>query len=434
MKSKDLLFSLLLVAMSLGTAWAIRGQFGHEHGAAWAGTLGSLSVLLVSKRKDWLAKAFYISLAGALGWGLGGIMSYGLIVGYGRADDFGNALYGLEMLFVIGGLYGFLGGGFFALAISDTKKNPVKWASLIVEMTVGGILFYYFLINQYGWKVNPPRSEVWSVCLGIAAALAWNLIRNKNYAALRVAIFTSMGAGFGFAFGNFLQGLGMVSEIHFNFWNVMEYSVGFFGGIGLAYGTLTTEWEPEEQENTFGKNQLFQLIMLVLIIPFIMWQQNFEWERIQSTYVKLLATDDQGGYNLVIYGSLLLTLSMGIYWVAKFKNSTALSFGDVRKFFFGHWLLYITLSYIVTGAIISTYRVEQYLYLVNFIIILLLIHRANAAFNPEPFNIGKAFKIVGAILLFISLLAFILIQTHGEIKGSHKRFGGEAVIKDSTAK
>ena len=34
MKNKDLLFSLLLVAMTLGTAWAIRGQFGHEHGAA----------------------------------------------------------------------------------------------------------------------------------------------------------------------------------------------------------------------------------------------------------------------------------------------------------------------------------------------------------------------------------------------------------------
>ena len=217
-------------------------------------------------------------------------MSYGLVVGYGRADDFGNALYGLEMLFVIGGLYGFMGGGFFGLAVSDTKKNPVNWAPLIVEMTLGGILFYYFLINQYGWKVNPPRSEVWAVCLGVAAALTWNLIRNKNYAALRVAIFTSMGAGFGFAFGNFLQVLGTVSEIHFNFWNVMEYSLGFFGGIGLAYGTLTAEWEPEEQESSVGKKQWFHLLMLVLIIPYIMWQQNFEWERIQSTYVKLDGT------------------------------------------------------------------------------------------------------------------------------------------------
>ena len=434
MKSKNLIFSLLLVAMSLGTAWAIRGQFGHEHGAAWAGALGSLSVLLVSKRKDWLAKALYATLAGALGWGLGGIMSYGLVVGYGRADDFGNALYGLEMLFVIGGLYGFMGGGFFGLVLSDTKKNPVKWAPLIAELALGGILFYYFLVNQFGWKVNPPRSEVWAVCLGVAAALTWYLVRNKNYAALRVAIFTSMGAGFGFGFGNFLQVLGSVSEIHFNFWNVMEYSLGFFGGIGLAYGTLTTEWEPEEQENTGGKKQLFHLIMLVLIIPFIMWQQNFEWERIQSTYIKLLATDNQSVYNLVIYGSLILTLAMGIYWVAKFRKTSAFSFGEVRKFFFGHWLLYILLSYIVTGAIISTYRIEQYLYLINFFVILLLINRATAKFKPEPFSFRKAFKVFGAIILFISLLASILIQTHGELKGSHKRFGEEPAVKDSIAK
>jgi len=164
------------------------------------------------------------------------------------------------------------------------------------------------------------------------------------------------------------------------------------------------------------------------------WQQNFEWERIQSTYVKLLAIDNQSVYNLVIYGSLILTLAMGIYWVVKFRKTAAFSFGEVRKFFFGHWLLYILLSYIVTGAIISTYRIEQYLYLINFFIVLLLINKASGEFKPERFSFGKAFKVFGAIILFISLLAFILIQTHGELKGSHKRFGEVPVVKDSTAK
>lgn len=45
---------ILIVAMSLGTAWAIRGQFGHEQGAAWAGAIGGLALVLVSHRKDWL--------------------------------------------------------------------------------------------------------------------------------------------------------------------------------------------------------------------------------------------------------------------------------------------------------------------------------------------------------------------------------------------
>jgi hypothetical protein len=64
----------------------------------------------------------------------------------------------------------------------------------------------------------------------------------------------------------------------------------------------------------------------------------------------------------------------------------------------------------------------------------LLINRATAKFKPEPFSFRKAFKVFGAIILFISLLASILIQTHGELKGSHKRFGEEPAVKDSIAK
>ena len=51
MKIKSLYLNMLLVGMSLGTAWAIRGQFGHEHGAAFAGALGSLGVLLLVNRR-----------------------------------------------------------------------------------------------------------------------------------------------------------------------------------------------------------------------------------------------------------------------------------------------------------------------------------------------------------------------------------------------
>ena len=37
MKNKQLILPILLVGIALGTAWAIRGQFGHEPGAAMAG-------------------------------------------------------------------------------------------------------------------------------------------------------------------------------------------------------------------------------------------------------------------------------------------------------------------------------------------------------------------------------------------------------------
>jgi hypothetical protein len=42
---------------------------------------------------------FKVTLAAAVGWGLSGMISYGMVVGYGRANDFFNVYYGLMMLF-----------------------------------------------------------------------------------------------------------------------------------------------------------------------------------------------------------------------------------------------------------------------------------------------------------------------------------------------
>ena len=91
MNNKKQWISILIVAMSLATAWAIRGQFGHEQGAAWAGAIGGLALVLVSNRKEWYNKMILVALASAVGWGAGGMISYGIVVGYGRADNFINS-------------------------------------------------------------------------------------------------------------------------------------------------------------------------------------------------------------------------------------------------------------------------------------------------------------------------------------------------------
>ena len=38
--------SILIVGLTFGTAWAVRGQFGHEQGAAWAAGIGAISLVL----------------------------------------------------------------------------------------------------------------------------------------------------------------------------------------------------------------------------------------------------------------------------------------------------------------------------------------------------------------------------------------------------
>jgi hypothetical protein len=435
-KNQNLLPAMLLAGMSLGTAWAIRGQFGHEHGAAWAGAIGALSILLLAGRDDWYQRVFKATLAGAAGWGLGGMMSYGLVVGYGRDTEFQNVFYGLAMLFVIGGLYGYLGGGLFGLSLSNSSRSSgerVSWPQLLVEMTVGALIFYFFLIEQFGWLMTPPRSELWAGCMGMAAALTWYLVRHQHYAALRVAAFAGLGGGFGFAFGNFLQVLGQVSGWHFNFWNVMEYSLGFFGGAGMAYGTFTSEWAPlAKREERNGVP--FALLFVVLLIPFVVWEQSFELAKLEELLLRLGAESTLAP--LLLWGSLGLVLLLSAYWFRKFYLSQPGGYlqytqADLKTFFLGHFALYILFSLLITGAILSTYRVEQYLYLVNFALIAFLITKFRPSFMAEPVGMVQWAGGLVTVGVLIALLAFMAIRSHDELPHAQKRFGAPPVAQQT---
>ncbi|WP_111627548.1 hypothetical protein [Larkinella arboricola] len=426
MNAKALSYSLLVAGLSMGTAWAIRGQFGHEHGAAWAGGIGALSVLLVAKRADWYARMFQVALAGAVGWGIGGIMSYGVVVGYGRGTDFVNVYYGLMMLFVIGGLYGFIGGGLFGLALADSSQKPVRWHQILVEMLAGAVVIYFLFIEQWGWLMTPPRSEMWAACLGMALALTWFMYRTEQYSALRVAVFAGLGGGFGFAFGNFLQVMGNVSGISFNFWNVMEYSLGFFGGAGMAYGTFTSSWEPVEDRSP-KRGIWFPLLMVALVIPLVVWEQSFGLKRVIDKYDKVGAGDDLGLIWSVRLGALAAVLATGGVWFIRYYwNKTTewvrYEYNEVRTFFLVHLGLYTALSLLITGAIISTHRIEQYLYLVNLVVIALLMGRTKPDFSQRGLYAGRWAMGVALVLIFMALITLVAINSHGELGGMNRRF------------
>lgn len=427
MNNRQLLYALLVAGISLGTAWAIRGQFGHEQGAAWAGGIGGLAIVLLAKRKDWYAKAFQLSLASAAGWGITGIISYGKVVGFARGLEFGNVYYGFLMLCIIGGLFGLIGGGLYGLTLASSKEKPVQWAQLITEMTAGSIIFYYLLIGQLGWLMTPPRSEAWAACFGMAVAMFWYMIRHKQYSAMRLAVFTGLGGGFGFAFGNFLQVMGSASGIKFNFWNVMEYSIGFFGGVGMAYGTFTSEWETTE--TTANKSSLLApVIILSLIIPFIVWDQSFETERLVETIQGFNPTADAAGITTYVqWVALLLVLAFAGYSVWRFYikpggSIVEQSFGALQTFFFGNLGLYTIYSLLITGAFMSLYRIEQYLYIINVAVISILLKKMQPTFSERGLNISRwAVNFIFIIAIF-AILTAVAISTHGELNGANRRF------------
>ncbi|MGC1241226.1 MAG: hypothetical protein WA874_06550 [Chryseosolibacter sp.] len=418
MQNKQIHLSILAVAIALGTAWAVRGRFGHEQGAAWAGAIGALCLILVAKRKDWYPKAFRVVLAAAFGWGISGVISYGAVVGYGRGTDLLNVFYGLLMLFVIGILYGFLGGGLFGLALLDSKTSRIKWYSLLAEMVAFGLLTYAVLINQLEWLMTPPRSEMWAACLGASIAVAWYIARNRYRGVMKVAVWSALGAGFGFAFGNFLQVMGNVSGIDFNFWNVMEYSIGFFGGTGMAYGTFTSSWPVYDEKPSLHSN-LIPILFVALLIPFVVWDQSFVTRRFD------FVTGNDAASTIFLFKAMAIVVILMVAARALNRNysspkGTPDHYLFLKEFFILYTGLYIFLSFLITG--IFVHPAEQYLYIINFLVIVFLIPRTTGDFEIYESRPIVWLAVAATIIAMIAFLAVIAVNSHGDMPGSNVRF------------
>ncbi len=415
-------FSILAVAMSFGTAWAVRGQFGHEQGAAWAAAIGALALVAFSGRSNWYIIVLPVTLASAIGWGMGGMISYGAVVGYGRANDLLNAGYGLIMLFVIGGLFGLIGGGLTGLTLESTNEKKVKWPQLMAEMVAGGIIVYGLLVMQLGILMTPPRSEAWALCLGAALALLWYLARNNFSSSMRVAFITMLGAGFGFAFGNFLQITGNLLKINFNMWNVMEYSIGFFGGLSLAYSVYTSKWPEKPKVPKLWESRIALIIPLV-IVPLIVFKESLSYDTLLK---RLQNTGSSEGVVLLssIVSGLLICSVFIINWV-KLENVKFISGkNQVRLLFISLLTAYVAVSFIVTGVFFGNVLSNHILYVVNIIVLLLLLQRnRNHFFEKQETGVNKRLLILlPAIGFVILLLAIILINIHDEIGGANQRF------------
>ena len=413
-KKNEVITACLLSALAFGTAWAVRGKFGHEQGAAWAGGIGAMGVILVAKRADWYNRLWEISLAAAFGWGLSGMISYGAVVGYARADDFVNIFYGLSMLFVIGSLYGFLGGGLFALSLSDTKEDRVPWAVLLTEMLAFGLLTYGLLINQLGWLMTPRRSELWAACLGACIPIGWYAFRTNKRQILRVAIWSALGGGWGFAFGNFLQVMANAVNFPMNPWNIMEYSIGFFGGLGMCYSTLTSTW-PVLEARTSGAGKVAAAIVLI-VIPFVVWDQSFNPKQLDHI-LKLGGTET---LITVFQWIAIITIALMAVVLWRTASKKVSDYATVQRTFVLFTGAYILLSFLLTG--IAVHPVEQYLYLVNVAFILIMAARMHSPFTTRNEPATTWLVTAMSAVAVIALLTLVVLSCNPKMLDTVGRF------------
>ncbi len=424
--------ALLFVAVVLGLGWAMRGHFGHEWGASWAGAMGALAILVVSNRKDWVLRAPSLAALGAIGWGAGGMMSYGIVIGYCRSISFVNSLYGYVMLAVIGALYGFIGGGLFGLGLESSEENRPKWPALLVEMFAGGFLVWGLLIYQMEWFMTPPRSELWAGCLGAALALAWFLNRNKFFRALRVAGYAALGAGFGFSFGNFIQTIGHSAELSYNWWNVMEFSLGFFGGLGMGYAVLTRQWPPSRKPSRTGN--WIALIFLFVFIPASNYFNGFSSERFMDLAEKLqLGRAAQFASNqFLIAGLATLLFAFLAVWVwSRYgeKGEKLVKFG-LPALLLITALHYNLFCYIRLGVFHKPFSFGNsetlYLFFVALLYLLWQFGLQRTTDFPGKAGGDESWKrwgfIMAALFLIFVLITVISIHIHPEMPGAHDRF------------
>lgn len=433
-KSSNMKFSTLFltrmlpVGLAFGTAWAVRGQIGHEYGATWAAAIGILTAIALSGREDWYKRLPIIVVLGAIAWGAGGMISYGKIVGYSHAPDLLNTGYGMLMLTIVGGLYGFMGGGIVGLTLESTPARKVDWASLFTQMAAGGYLFWGTFIHQLEWFMTPPRSELWAACMGASLALGWYMYRNGYTRALRTAWYSSLGAGFGFGFGVFLQRAGHASGIKFNWWNVMEYSIGFFSGLGLAFSLFTRKWPktvvPDKTSNLFG------WVFLLVLLPVINLIEAVQFEKLVKQGASLNAADtEQFASSWILTAwilSVLFAIALSYYYKPGKLN------GSKNKTI-GFTLLYLTWYILISNIISATWLHSkfdsQHLYWVNLLVIAIILFKdktVSVSFEEEAdsdrrwkAHLVKCWGIALLIILLVASLAITFSYKHG---GAQLRF------------
>lgn len=224
---------LMTVALAVSLAWGLRGQHGHERGAAIAGAMVGLALATVTGGPAWIGA----SVIGSLGFSMGGALSYGCFVRLAYQGSW-EAVASLAM---IGFVWGGLGGLGLGLGLALPRYR--LWERIGVA---GGLFFVWLLVDNLMWsQLTGPgdlRTREWMA--GILLAV-WGLLSayvgvwRRDSTSLKLALAGGVGFGLGFPLGAWLEGVGSASGIHLDWWRMAEHLIGLCGGLTLGWVALS---------------------------------------------------------------------------------------------------------------------------------------------------------------------------------------------------
>jgi hypothetical protein len=133
--------------------------------------------------------------------------------------------------------------------------------------------------------MTPPRSDNWSGCVGLFAALLLYLHRRRDRAALRMAAFGFLAGGIGFVVGDFFNMLGRaqwgpIGSIEslrgLDYWKWMEQSFGLIMGLGVGaafLGRLRHRLEPPAEDQPSGH---LNTVAIVFLLTVMFWKNLYK--------------------------------------------------------------------------------------------------------------------------------------------------------------
>lgn len=350
---------ILLTGLSVSIGWGIRGQFGHEYGAALAGAIGGMVVALLSGREDWRRRIHYFAAFCAIGFGFGGSMSYMKDVAYAHSSDPATALYGFACVFLLGFIWAAPAGAgaalpvyldrdeltkffvplcavFLAWYLQDVVRGHLYLAhspwfefvagygmsailsgavallcwwkyggigtSLILYMSIGWWAGYFLLIRLLHIDLNPPRGDTWASCLGLVGGIlvcSWQRrLAGIGFATLSVGFL----GGIGFSLGTAVKILVMASGYTTNWHSVMEQTQGLFLGIALGITMLMISRRAPVVSDQIPLRRWTE----VFAVSFVLWVLTYlNFRRSPGEWVKEVTTLEPRLYGIPLVSDLL---------------------------------------------------------------------------------------------------------------------------------